>query len=130
MKNVAKTQDTTNQLLEVVLKRLASNIYVRESKWTWVCEQEVRRRLSVSLVLDQEPETLEEFLEVYNQTIEELVRTSHFGFSEKVEQSATAQEKHFEQEMRSQVEGLKELREGRDENNTFVNRFMRLLHSF
>lgn len=61
-RHVVKTEEAPQQFMDVLLRRLATGIFVRESKWTWVREQEIRLNIGPSLVLNETPETVAEFL--------------------------------------------------------------------
>ncbi len=113
-----------------MLNQLSSNLFVRESKWTWIKEQRVRTQASVVYFSKNKPETLGEFLDMYNALIEHLVLASTMGHSPFVPQAPTALEKHYLQEMASNAEseGVRELNELKGDSDNFINRVMSLLH--
>lgn len=86
------------------------NIYVRESRWTWIKEQRERLEAAATFFQSNQPETLGEFLESYNALIERLVLASSFGLSPHIPQAPSALEKHYVREMEDIMnEGVEEL---------------------
>jgi hypothetical protein len=112
------------------LNRLALNLFVRESRWTWIKEQTERLHASTSFFSKNKPETLGEFLDKYNELIEHLVLASTMGHSPFIPQAPTTLEKHYVQEMANTAgsEGVSELNELKGDSNNFINRAMSLLH--
>lgn len=86
-----KTDDRFEDILPSLYRQLAVNIVVKESRWTWLKEQKNRLEVSSLKFSNETPETLGEFLEMYNELIEELVLISQFGTSSKIRQSDTPQ---------------------------------------
>jgi hypothetical protein len=124
-----KTQESLFEVLSPVLNKLALNVLVRESRWTWVKEQ--RERLSASTTYFQvhTPETVGEFLDAYNGLIEELVLASSLGLSPHIPQAPTPLEKHYVQEMADSVhEGVEELNNLEGKNDNFINKALGLIH--
>ena len=93
----------------VLLGKLATGIFVKESRFTWVVEQRARYELTLASFDANSPQTIEEFLERYNQEIERLVLISNFGFAPRIDQPDSALEKHEVEEHVDQPTGLKEL---------------------
>jgi hypothetical protein len=127
-RKVFKNGETPRMVLEEVLQKLAHQIIVKESKWTWVREQEMRLLYSEE-ILNQNPQTIGEFLESYNLAIEILISYSNMGLAPNIEGDETPQEKHFNRELNSEPQGIEELNDtSKPENNTFINALMRKVH--
>ena len=94
-RHVIRTEETPDQFFNVLFRRLATGIFVRESRWTWVKEQQARLNFASDAVIESEPETVRDFLLAYNSAIDYLVNFSHFGASSNIQQADTAQEKHY-----------------------------------
>jgi len=108
---------------------LALNVFVRESRWTWIKEQRERLSATSAYFQSNAPETLGEFLDAYNALIEQLVLASSLGLSPYIPQAATPLEKHYVQEMSdSEHEGVEELNKLQGQNNNFINKMMGLIH--
>lgn len=123
------SQDPLSHVLSPILNRLAINIFVRESRWTWVKEQRERLAATSSYFGSNYPETPREFINEYNALIEKLVLASTFGMSPHIPQAPTPLEKHYVQEMADSVhEGVDELNNLQGENNNVINRFLGFIH--
>lgn len=123
------SQDPVEQVISPLLNRLAINVFVKESRWTWIKEQ--RERLTVTSTYFQKnlPETPRDFFNDYNALIEKLVLASTLGHSPYIPQAASPLEKHYIQEMNDTVhEGVEELNNLKGENNNVINRFLGLIH--
>jgi hypothetical protein len=86
-----------------VLNKLALNIFVRESRWTWTKEQRKRLKASSKYFKTNSPETVGDFLDGYNALIEQLVLASSMGLSPHIPQATTALEKHYVQEISDSI---------------------------
>ena len=117
------------EVITPVLNRLALNLFVRESRWTWIKEQRERLQASTVHFSKNKPETLGEFLDEYNILIEHLVLASTMGHSPFIPQAPTTLEKHYVEEMSDAgSDGVDELNNLKGESDNFINRAMGLLH--
>ena len=48
-----KTEESHKQFVEALLRRLATGIFIKESKWTWVKEQQIRLNMAGNLIQEQ-----------------------------------------------------------------------------
>lgn len=112
---MVKTHDSAETFYTHVLKALSTGIFVRESKWTWILDQQSRFSPSfISMVLTSgNIDTIPDFLATYNLAIERMVLYSHLGMSSKISQPPTPQEKQFLEEMNDEITGIHELSEDR-----------------
>jgi hypothetical protein len=94
-----KSNDSFNEVLPIILNKLALNIIVQESRWTWIREQRERLNASTTYYQNNRPATLGEFVEGYNALIEHLTLASTYGLSPFISQAASPLEKHYVQEM-------------------------------
>lgn len=72
--------------------------------------------------------TIREFLDQYNSMIEELVNISQYGHSKDIIQPESPLEVHYRVEMNDRPEGIPDLEQDAEENNTFINKIMRIVH--
>lgn len=71
-----------------------------------------------------------DFLQQYNDLTDQLVSYSNFGFAPNIAGDLTVQERHFQNELDATINrGIRDLEENRPENNSLVNRFLRILHA-
>lgn len=73
--------------------------------------------------------TVREFLDEYNSLIEHLVNVSQFGHSKDIIQPESPLELHYQQEMDDRNQGITDLEADNTENQTLINRIMRVMHS-
>ena len=102
---------------------------MKESRWTWLKEQKVRMDISEQFLKGEAPETIDEFLTAYSELIENLVSISHFGLAPSIQHPETAQTRQLMNEVSDDPVGVEELSEDRPENETFLNRILKAVHS-
>ncbi len=83
-------QEQFHELYPTLLANLSSGIFVRESRLTWILEQKVRFEYTLGSFDANAPQTIEDFLERYNQDIEFLVLLSNQGFAAEIDQAESA----------------------------------------
>ena len=81
------------------------------------------------MISQDSPETFGEFLASYNDLIEKLVSISHFGTSPNIPQTQSAQSSQLMSELSDNPSGVHHLVSNDGENNTWINRLMRAIHS-
>jgi hypothetical protein len=89
------TEKAFHEVYPSILGKLAQDIIVKESRFTWVVEQKMRFDYTMSSV-DSEgsPLTVQDFLNKYNEDIEYGVLFSNLGFAAEIDQAESALEKH------------------------------------
>ena len=87
-------EEKFHEVYPTLLSKLSTSIFVRESRFTWIFEQKLRFDYTIGSFDASAPETVEEFLERYNENIEELVLISNNGFAAEIDQGESALEKH------------------------------------
>jgi hypothetical protein len=76
-----KVSESFHELYPTLLSKLATGIFVKESRLTWIIEQKTRFTYTLDSFDAGNPETIGEFFEKYNEIIEELVLISNYGFA-------------------------------------------------
>jgi len=97
-------------LYPAILSKLSTGIFVKESRLTWIIEQKTRFTYTLDSFDASTPETIGDFLERYNEDIEELVLISNYGFAAEIDQADSALEKHEAQEHYKSSPGVQELK--------------------
>lgn len=117
-----------HELYPSLLSQLANGIFVRESRLTWIVEQRLRQDYTLGSFDASAPETIEEFLDRYNESIESLVLISNNGFAAEIDQAESALEKHENQQHLNFAPGVQELKKLDKEHDNFFNRLLAFLH--
>lgn len=131
-KFLAKDLKTTKVFHEVypgILGKLSQDIFVKESRLTWVQEQKVRFDYTISSLDAETPVTVGDFIDAYNEDIEYCVLASNYGFAAEIDQAESALEKHERQQQSgTSAPGIKELKHLDGAHDNFINRLMALIH--
>ena len=69
-----------------------------------------------------------DFLERYNEDIEELVLMSNMGFAAEIDQAESALEKHENQQHYNYATGVQELKNLKPEHDNLFNRLLAYFH--
>lgn len=101
---------------------------MKESRLTWIIEQKTRFTYTLDSFDVSSPETIGDFLKRYNESIEELVLISNYGFAAEIDQADSALEKHEAQEHYNSPPGVQELRKLDKEHDNIFNRLLAYLH--
>jgi hypothetical protein len=117
-----------HELYPALLGKLASGIFVKESRLTWVLEQKVRHDFTLSAFDLSAPATVGDFLDQYNEHIEELVLMSNMGFAAEIDQAESALEKHENQQHYNYATGVQELKSLKPEHDNLFNRLLAYFH--
>ena len=132
VKFLAKDLKTTKAFHEVypgILGKLSQDIFVKESRLTWIQEQKVRFDYTLSSLDAETPETVGDFIDAYNEDIEYCVLASNYGFAAEIDQAESPLEKHEGQQQSStNTPGIKELKYLEEQHDNFINRLMALIH--
>jgi len=110
------------------LGKLANEIFIKESRFTWVTEQKVRFDYTMSSFDVAAPENIGEFLDRYNEDIETLILVSNGGFAAEIDQGISALEKHEQMEFNSFPTGVQDLKNLSKEHDNFFNRLLAFFH--
>lgn len=121
-------QEKFHELYPTLLSKLSSSIFVKESRLTWIFEQKLRFDYTLGSFDASAPETVEDFLNRYNENIEELVLISNNGFAAEIDQAESALEKHESQEHLNFAPGVEELKKLSKEHDNFFNRLLAYIH--
>lgn len=108
--------------------KLSQNIFVKESRYTWIVEQRVRFEYTLSSYDTEAPTTVGEFIDKYNEDIEACVLASNFGFAAEIDQEPSALEKHEAQQHLLSAPGVAELRNLNKAHDNFFNRLLAYIH--
>lgn len=101
---------------------------MKESRLTWIQEQKFRFDYTLASLDADAPQTVGEFLERYNESIESLVLISNNGFAAEIDQGESALEKHENQQRLNYAPGVEELKNLSKENDNFFNRLLAYIH--
>ena len=123
-----KVDEKFHELYPSLLSQLANGIFVRESRLTWIAEQRLRLDYTMGSFDASPAETIEDFLDRYNESIESLVLISNNGFSAEIDQAESALEKHENQQHMNFAPGVQELKNLDKEHDNFFNRLLAFLH--
>ena len=121
-------QEKFHEVYPALLSKLSSGIFVRESRFTWIFEQKLRFDYTLGSFDASAPETVEDFLDRYNESIETLVLISNNGFAAEIDQAESALEKHENQQHLNFAPGVEELKKLSKEHDNFFNRLLAFLH--
>lgn len=111
-----------------MLLLLSQRIIVKESRWTWTLEQQIRLESTLAWFSYVGDFTVKEFFDTYNRSIELLVNYSQLGHSKYIIQPPSTQERQFFSLMEEGSLGVPDLLEERPENFSAINRLMAYLH--
>lgn len=95
---------------------------------TWIFEQKLRFEYTLGSFDASAPETIEDFLDRYNDNIESLVLLSNNGFAPEIDQGESPLEKHENQEHLNFAPGVDELKKLSKEHDNFFNRLLAYIH--
>jgi nucleoid-associated protein YejK len=123
-----KVSESFHDLYPSLLSKLATGIFVKESRLTWILEQKTRFNYTLASFDVSSPETIGDFLTRYNESIEELVLLSNYGFAAEIDQEGSALEKHEAQEHYNSSPGVQELKKLDKEHDNIINRLLAYLH--
>lgn len=94
-----------------LLSKLARGIFIKENRFTWIIEQQMRFEATMNSFDNSTPKTPNEFLARYNEDIETMVLISNLGFAAEIDQAESALEKHFSEEKLSINKGVEDLKQ-------------------
>jgi hypothetical protein len=111
------------------LGKLAQEIFVKESRFTWIVEQKMRFDYTMNSV-DSEPSplTVQDFIDNYNEDIEYGVLFSNLGFAAEIDQAESTLEKHESQQQLLSSPGVSELKNLDKKHDNVINRLLALIH--